>query len=72
MLPGQMLHGQLSLGQFLRARYGPRYLSLKFMEAGGTKTTCPAVGWVGGRVGGRVSVDTEINAKPAQLSWSWG
>ena len=51
-MPGQMLHGQLSLGYLLCDRYGPTNLPLKFMEAGVSKTTCPAVGWVGGWVGG--------------------
>ena len=47
-MPGQMLHGQLSLGYLLCDRYGPTNLPLKFMEAGVSKTTFPAVGWVGG------------------------
>ena len=51
MLPGQMLHGQLSLEHLLCVMYGPRNLPLKFREAGGSKTACPAVGgWVVGWV----------------------
>ena len=53
-MPGQMLHGQLSLGYLLSDRYGPTNLPLKFMEAGVSKTTFPAVGWVVGWVCGWV------------------
>ena len=53
-MPGQMLHGQLSLGYLLCDRYGPTNLPLKFMEAGVSKTTFPAVGWVVGWLGGWV------------------
>ena len=47
-MPGQMLHGQLSLGYLLCDSNGPTNLPLKFMEAGVSKTTFPAIGWVGG------------------------
>ena len=50
MLFGQILHGQLSLGHLLCAMYDPTNLPLKFREAGGSKTTFPAVGWLGGWV----------------------
>ena len=40
-MPGQMLHGQLSLGYLLCDRYGLKNLPLKFMEAGVSKTTFP-------------------------------
>ena len=50
MLPGQMLHGQMSLGHLSCAMYGPTNLTLKLREAEGSKTTFPAVGWVGGWV----------------------
>ena len=67
MIPGQMLHGQLSLGYLLSDRYGPKNIPLKFMGAGVSKTTCPAVGWVGGWVGGwPVNMEIRLNSALAE------
>ena len=54
-MPGQMLHGQLSLGYLLCDRYGPTNLPLKFMEAGVPKTTFPA-GWVARQNGNKAKL----------------
>ena len=66
-MPGQMLHGQLSLGYLLCDSNGPTNLPLKFMEAGVSKTTFPAVGWVVGWLGGwPVKMEIRLNSALAE------
>ena len=59
-----MLLGHLALGHLLCARYSPN-LPLKFTEAGGSKTSCPAVvgGWFGGWP---VKMEIRLNSASAE------
>ena len=62
-----MLPEQTFTGTIVMAMYGPTNLPLKFMEAGVSKTTFPAVGWVGGWVGGwPVKMEIRLNSALAE------